>query len=94
MFIKHQFELNEKPISVLNNFACPIIDLEIYFSKSTFLLQVRADDLGQGADGDTGRDVAGDRLPQEDTRGNQPSEASVDHDIYLTDVSSCCSIIS
>ena len=48
------------------------------------LLQVGLDELGQGVDGDAGRGVAGGRLLQEGPRGHQPSEASIDDHICLT----------
>ena len=41
------------------------------------LPQVGPDNLGQVVDGDPSCDVAGDRLPQEDPRVHQPSEASL-----------------
>ena len=48
------------------------------------LLQVGLEDLGQGVDGDASRGVADGRLLQEGPGGHQPSEASIDDHIFLT----------
>ena len=58
------------------------------------LLQVGLDELGQGADGDAGRGVAGGRLLQEGPRRDEPSEASIDDDICLTQPCHISSAIS